>query len=251
MQLAHAVATLAGHGVPYRRGWSWRARVSVRRGAGCCPNPPGAIVDPQAVRVGSDQRGHARGDHRWHRQGLNDGFPYPIAGKSGTAERFSRTSDAYDTNKNNAYLASRHRAWFMGYAPADNPQIAAAVVLEAGAWGGKDAGPIMRKILDAWLATHDGGDSGQSAPADQRDRGGATVASAGRDSPGQRRRPRHGSRRPAGTGIQRSIAMIATMYARGRRFLRRIMTRPRIDLPLAVGLFVLAVDRSDHALQCR
>jgi len=34
--------------------------------------------------------------------------------------------------------------------------------------------------------------------------------------------------------------MIAMLYARGRRFLRRILTRPRIDLPLALGLCVLA-----------
>ncbi|MFC5526739.1 penicillin-binding protein 2 [Rhodanobacter ginsengisoli] len=156
LQLAHAVATLAGHGVPYLP-----RLVMASKGVGeakrrLLPDPPGpslirkpsewAVINEGMRAVITDGTG----------KGLNDGFPYPIAGKSGTAERFSRTSDAYDTNKNNAYLASRHRAWFMGYAPADNPQIAAAVVLEAGAWGGKDAGPIMRKIFDAWLAEHDG-----------------------------------------------------------------------------------------------
>jgi rod shape determining protein RodA len=35
--------------------------------------------------------------------------------------------------------------------------------------------------------------------------------------------------------------MIEAMYARWRRFLHRVLTRPRIDLPLACGLFVLAV----------
>jgi rod shape determining protein RodA len=34
--------------------------------------------------------------------------------------------------------------------------------------------------------------------------------------------------------------MIGAMHVRLRRFLRRIMTRPRIDLPLALGLFALA-----------
>ena len=34
--------------------------------------------------------------------------------------------------------------------------------------------------------------------------------------------------------------MIETMHVRLRRFLRRILTRPRIDLPLAFGLLVLA-----------
>ncbi|NUO71176.1 MAG: rod shape-determining protein RodA [Frateuria sp.] len=34
--------------------------------------------------------------------------------------------------------------------------------------------------------------------------------------------------------------MIEALHARARRFLRRILTRPRIDLPLAAGLFLLA-----------
>ena len=87
---------------------------------------------------------------------LSAGFPYLMAGKSGTAERFSRTTSAYDTNRNTAYLASRHRAWFVAYAPADNPQIAVAVLLESGAWGASASGPIVRKILDVWLAEQGG-----------------------------------------------------------------------------------------------
>jgi penicillin-binding protein 2 len=79
-----------------------------------------------------------------------------MAGKSGTAERFSRTSDAYETNRNTEYLATRHRAWFVAYAPADNPQIAVAVILESGAWGASAAGPIVRGILDTWLAGQGG-----------------------------------------------------------------------------------------------
>ena len=87
---------------------------------------------------------------------LAQGFPYLMAGKSGTAERFSRTSSAYNTNRSDAYLASRHRAWFVAYAPADQPQIAVAALLESGAWGASASGPIVRSILDTWLTTHDG-----------------------------------------------------------------------------------------------
>ena len=97
-------------------------------------------------------------------KGLNNGFPYLIAGKSGTAERFSRTTEAYNTNKNSAYLAARHRAWFEAYTPADDPQIAAAVVLESGAWGAQDAGPIVRKIFDAWVVYAKGGPPPVDAP---------------------------------------------------------------------------------------
>jgi penicillin-binding protein 2 len=40
----------------------------------------------------------------------------------------------------------------MCYTPAEHPQIAIAVLLEHGAWGGSAAAPIARKLLDQWLA---------------------------------------------------------------------------------------------------
>ena len=44
---------------------------------------------------------------------------------------------------------------YSGEAPAIpdllSKRIAVAVILESGAWGGKDAAPIARKMLDAWL----------------------------------------------------------------------------------------------------
>jgi len=87
-----------------------------------------------------------------YKAGIGKDFPYLIAGKTGTAERYSRTTEAYNTNRNTQYLAERHRAWFICFAPADHPQIAIAVVLERGAWGGSAAAPIARKMLDQWLA---------------------------------------------------------------------------------------------------
>jgi penicillin-binding protein 2 len=40
-------------------------------------------------------------------------------------------------------------AWFIGFAPADNPKLAFAVMVEYGGSGGKDAGPIASAILEA------------------------------------------------------------------------------------------------------
>ncbi len=40
-------------------------------------------------------------------------------------------------------------AWFIGFAPARDPKIAFAVMVEYGGSGGKDAGPIAQAILDA------------------------------------------------------------------------------------------------------
>ncbi|MEO7068308.1 MAG: penicillin-binding protein 2 [Rhodanobacter sp.] len=157
LQLGHAVATLAGYGIPYAP-----RLVMATKGVGetqrrVLPNPP---TGPSLIKKAGDWKVIDEGMRAVVAAGTGKrqfiGFPYVVAGKSGTAERFSRTSAAYDTNKNTAYLASRHRAWFEAYAPADDPQIAVAVLLESGAWGAQDAGPIVRKILDAWLATHGG-----------------------------------------------------------------------------------------------
>ncbi len=156
LQLAHALATLAGHGTPYAPRLVMATQAGVDQPKIPLPNPPSgpSLVTSQANWQAVDQgmqmvvnapRGTA--------YGLGKGFPYTIAGKSGTAERYSRRSDAYNENRNLAYLASRHRAWFEVFAPAEDPRIAVAVVLEEGAWGASSAGPIARKILDAWLAT--------------------------------------------------------------------------------------------------
>ena len=158
LQLGHAVATLAGHGVPYQPRLVMATKAVAEAQPQPLANPP---AGPSLIRKDSDwdviNEGMRAVITGGTGKGLNDGFPYLIAGKSGTAERFSRTSEAYNTNRNTAYLATRHRAWFEAYTPADDPQIAAAVVLEAGAWGAQDAGPIVRKIFDAWVVFAKGG----------------------------------------------------------------------------------------------
>lgn len=65
-------------------------------------------------------------------------FPYEVAGKTGTAQ----TAGKLATHSSNAL--------FVAYAPADNPKIAIAVVVERGAWGSNTA-PIARDVLDAYF----------------------------------------------------------------------------------------------------
>ncbi|MNN38207.1 Penicillin binding protein transpeptidase domain protein [compost metagenome] len=45
----------------------------------------------------------------------------------------------------------RHRALFVGFAPAEDPVIAIAIAVEGGGYGGSAAAPIARKVFDAWL----------------------------------------------------------------------------------------------------
>jgi penicillin-binding protein 2 len=78
------------------------------------------------------------------------GAPYRIAGKTGTAQRVGRTgSESLDPARLAEHL--RHQALFVGFAPAEDPRIAIAVVVEHGGSGSRAAAPIARRIFDAWL----------------------------------------------------------------------------------------------------
>ena len=75
---------------------------------------------------------------------------YKIAGKTGTAQVFGLGQDEeYDAEKIAKKL--RDHALFIAYAPADNPTIAIAVVVENGGSGSSAAAPVARQVLDAYL----------------------------------------------------------------------------------------------------
>lgn len=154
LQMAHALATLADGGRAFTP--HLLAATSNGLNAPAQPRPQPAPVqlthDPADIAAVKQGMLGVVNSPFGTAKGLGEGFPYLIAGKTGTAERYSRTSDAYDTNRNAQYLAERHRAWFICFTPAEHPQIAIAVVLEHGAWGGSAAAPIARKMLDQWLA---------------------------------------------------------------------------------------------------
>lgn len=80
---------------------------------------------------------------------------YRIAGKSGTAQVVAiRQGEKYDRNK----LQERHRdhALFIAFAPAENPQIAVAVMVENGESGSGVAAPVAKQVMDAWLLDEKG-----------------------------------------------------------------------------------------------
>lgn len=69
------------------------------------------------------------------------GFPIPVAGKTGTAEKLP--DDDY--------------AWFVGYAPMDNPQIVVVALVEKGGHGSSVAAPVVRRVMEAFFDTGDTG----------------------------------------------------------------------------------------------
>jgi cell division protein FtsI/penicillin-binding protein 2 len=70
-------------------------------------------------------------------------------GKTGTADQPISVVDYVDKQGKTHYRGDEWtNSWFIGFAPADNPQIAFAVLVENGGEGSKAAAPIAVKLID-------------------------------------------------------------------------------------------------------
>lgn len=65
------------------------------------------------------------------------GYGYTVGGKTGSAEFNSNTDDSH--------------AWFTGFAPAENPEIAVTIIIESAGSGGDYAVPMARRVFDAYF----------------------------------------------------------------------------------------------------
>jgi penicillin-binding protein 2 len=147
LQLAHATATLAADGVvrpprvvralenPSTRGLTpvstpERERIALK---------PEWLKLVKSAMVDVNRFGTGR--HAFV------GAPYAAAGKTGTAQVIGiKQNERYDARR----IAERYRdhSLFMAFAPADNPQIALAVIVENAGFGAAAAAPIARRAID-------------------------------------------------------------------------------------------------------
>ena len=100
-----------------------------------------ALVKKGLFKVVQGDRGTAR---RIRIKGVD------IAGKTGTAQVFSRKKGEKFENEKLARKFQDH-AWFVAYAPAENPQIAISVIVEHGAHGSTAAAPVAGKLIRQYL----------------------------------------------------------------------------------------------------
>ncbi len=151
LQLAHAVATLANDGVvmkPHLVKEIENPITHVDRLT--VPKPSGRIdvsqqnidfVKHAMVGVTTNPSGTAYSVFR--------NAPYVAGGKTGTAQVYSLEGAKYQAHA--VAEDRRDHALFTAFAPADQPTIALALVVENGGWGAEAAAPIARKVLDYWL----------------------------------------------------------------------------------------------------
>src|SRR4029077_4730495 len=83
-------------------------------------------------------------------------------GKSGTAQVIG-----YDTRaRYGKQKKFEDNAWFVGYAPKRNPEIAVAVLVqESGQHGGEASGPVVRDIIKAYYDKKNKAPGGAPVPA--------------------------------------------------------------------------------------
>ena len=80
--------------------------------------------------------------------------PYTIAGKTGTTQvKGVGQNEVYDAEQTPERL--RDHALFIAFAPAEDPRIAIAVIVENSGHGSSAAAPIARKVMDQYLLSGD------------------------------------------------------------------------------------------------
>ena len=78
------------------------------------------------------------------------GAPYTSGGKTGTAQAVSiRQNEKYNAAKLSEY--QRDHSLYVAFAPAQEPTIALAVIVENAGFGAAAAAPIARRVFDYWL----------------------------------------------------------------------------------------------------
>ncbi len=87
-------------------------------------------------------------------QRVREGLKKVVAHRTGTGYKHVRMKDIAIAGKTGTAEVGGDKgdhAWFAGFVPADQPRIAFVVVLEHAGSGGKVAGPVARKLVQAML----------------------------------------------------------------------------------------------------
>ncbi|MCU0940465.1 MAG: penicillin-binding protein 2 [Burkholderiaceae bacterium] len=150
LQLAHATANLANRGVVMKPhlvkqiedARSGEKRLTVPAESYRIPVKPDHLKTIFDAMVDVNVTGTGRAAFL--------GAPYKVAGKTGTAQVITiKQNEKYDESRIN----ERHRdhSLFIAFAPAEDPKIAIALLVENGGFGSRAAAPIARQAIDYYL----------------------------------------------------------------------------------------------------
>jgi penicillin-binding protein 2 len=151
LQLAQAVATLANNGVRHPPHLVTGTQDAVSHVTVATTPPPSVDLGLKAAHIEVIRKAMVGVTMEGTSARAFAGALYASGGKTGTAQAVGIGKDQkYDASK----LAEHQRdhALYVAYAPADDPKIALAMVVENAGFGAEHAAPIARRVLDYWLA---------------------------------------------------------------------------------------------------
>ncbi|MFN9472358.1 penicillin-binding transpeptidase domain-containing protein, partial [Acidovorax sp.] len=150
LQLAQAEATLANGGTRYAPHLIKAVRDTVTGAVTPVAQPPGENLGflPKNVEIVRNALVAVNKGGTGTR--IFAGAAYSSAGKTGTAQAISLGQNV----RYNAKALEEHQrdhSLFAAFAPAEEPKIALAVIVENAGFGAAAAGPIARRVFDYWL----------------------------------------------------------------------------------------------------
>ena len=151
LQLAQATATVANGGMKRRPHLALATRDAVTGQVTPVEQPPVQNLGYKPANIAVIRDGLVRVVTSGTARGVFAGAAYQAAGKTGTAQAVTQAQNT----KYNARALEEHQrdhSLFMAYAPANDPRIALAVIVENAGWGAGAAAPIARRVFDYWLA---------------------------------------------------------------------------------------------------
>ena len=151
LQLARAIATLANQGKVVQPSL-------VKRITNNNSTQNSAQKQPQTITLKTENINHIIDaminvvhSVKGTAKSISKDIEYQIAGKTGTAQVFSVRQEEQYSEEEIAFKLRDH-ALFIAFAPAENPQIAIAVIVENGGHGGSVAAPIAAKVIKKYLS---------------------------------------------------------------------------------------------------
>ena len=150
LQLARAAATLVSNGVRRTPHLALATRDPVTRVQTPVPQPDPVNLGYKPENIDVVRQAMVAVAQEGTSARVFQGASYVSGGKTGTAQ-------AVSLGKNEKYNASkmeehqRDHAWYIAFAPADDPKIVVAAIVENAGFGAAHAAPIARRVFDYWL----------------------------------------------------------------------------------------------------
>ena len=147
LQLAQATAVLANNGVKHTPRLVIGTQDAVTRTTVPNPAPPAVDLGYKPENVAVIRRALVGVTQEGTSTRVFAGAGYLSGGKTGTAQAVTiGQKDKYNSSRLEEH--QRDHAVYMAFAPADQPQIALAVIVENAGWGAGVAAPIARRVFD-------------------------------------------------------------------------------------------------------